>query len=375
MVSVMDITDRLKRLRSVVAGGRRVALALSGAALMTVVLAACSGSDSGSAASDVPRVGLMHVGTDHVPPSFPALANQLRDKFGWDVPQSDVDRCADVEKILKSCDIHGKDVELLWRNLEPFAADTQADIFVRQGVDLIVAFEDKSIKATRKATEGMPHPTPVVFLHPFDPVRDGLTDSLARPDRNFTGVFGARDVVAKQLELYQLLDPKMRRMLTLVDPKDSNSADLLAQYKAAAAGLQRPLALDVREATTDADLRRVFRSLKPGEVDGAFLLSSSLRLNHTALTIALAKKAGIPVQAHRKEWVEQGALFSYGTDLGPVGRAGARYVDSLLRGMTPAELAVQEIKTVDFAINLKTASQLGFKVPQVMIIRADEVYR
>ena len=102
----------------------------------------------------------------------------------------------------------------------------------------------------------MPHPTPVVFLHPFDPVRDGLTDSLARPDRNFTGVFGARDVVAKQLELYQLLDPKMRRMLTLVDPTDSNSAALLAQYKAAAAGLQRPLELDVREATTDADLRR-----------------------------------------------------------------------------------------------------------------------
>ena len=221
----------------------------------------------------------------------------------------------------------------------------------------------------------MSHPTPVVFLHPFDPVSDGLTDSLARPDRNFTGVFGARDVVAKQLELYQLLVPEDAQVLTLVDPTDSNYGGALAQYKAAAASLQRPLELDVREATTDADLRRVFRSLKPGEVDGAFLLSSSLRLNHTALTLALAKKAGIPVQAHRKEWVEQGALFSYGTDLGPVGQAGARYVDSLLRGMTPAELAVQEIKTVDFAINLKTASRLGFKVPQVMISRADEVYR
>ena len=308
MVSVMDITDGLKKLGSVVAGGTRVALALSGSVLISAFLAACSGSDSGSAASEVPRVGLMHVGTDHVPPSFPALANQMRDEFGWDVPQGEVDRCADVTKILKSCDIRGKDVGLLWRNLEPFEADTQASVFVRQGVDVIVAFEDASIKAARKATDGMSHPTPVVFLHPFDPVSDGLTDSLARPDRNFTGVFGARDVVAKQLELYQLLDPKMRRMLTLVDPTDSNSAALLAQYKAAAARLQRPLELDVREATTDADLRRVFRSLTPGEVDGAFLLSSSLRLNHTALTLALAKKAGIPVQAHRKEWVEQGAL-------------------------------------------------------------------
>ena len=53
----------------------------------------------------------------------------------------------------------------------------------------------------------------------------------------------------------------------------------------------------------------------------------------------------------------------------------ARYVDSLLRGMTPADLPVQEIPTVEFAINLKTANRLGIKVPQGMIIRPDEVYR
>ena len=81
------------------------------------------------------------------------------------------------------------------------------------------------------------------------------------------------------------------------------------------------------------------------------------------------------MQAHRKEWVEQGALFSYGTNLVPVGRAGARYVDSLLKGVSPADLPVQEIPTVEFAINLKTANRFGIKVPQGMIIRADEVYR
>ena len=124
-------------------------------------------------------------------------------------------------------------------------------------------------------------------------------------------------------------------MLTLVDPTDPATERLLKQYKAAAAQLQRPLELDIREASNAQDLKRIFRSLRPGEVDGAFLLSPSLRLNHSALTIRLAKRAGIPVQAHRKEWVEQGALFSYGIDLAPIGRAGARYVDSILRGTPP----------------------------------------
>ena len=45
------------------------------------------------------------------------------------------------------------------------------------------------------------------------------------------------------------------------------------------------------------------------------MLSPSLRLNHSSLTIELAKRAQLPVQAHRKEWVEEGALFSYGIDL------------------------------------------------------------
>jgi ABC-type uncharacterized transport system substrate-binding protein len=371
----MDNTDRMRKLGSVVAGGKRVALALGSAVLLSLCLAACSGSDSGSAAVDVPRVGLMHVGTDHTPPSFGALARQLDEKYGWDLPEAEVDRCSDTKVLVKSCDIHGPKVELLWRNLGPGEADTQAHVFVRQGIDVIVAFEDTSISAAQRATARMAHPTPIVFLHPSDPVRDGLTGSLNRPDRNLTGVFGARDVVAKQLELYQLLVPKLHTVLTLVDPTDPRTELLLAEYKAAAAGLQRPVALDIREATTAKDLMRVFRSLKPGEVDGAFLLSPSLRLNHTALTIQLARKAGIPVQAHRKEWVEQGALFSYGTDLAPVGRAGARYVDSLLKGVSPADLPVQEIPTVEFAINLKTANRFGIKVPQGMIIRADEVYR
>jgi putative ABC transport system substrate-binding protein len=81
------------------------------------------------------------------------------------------------------------------------------------------------------------------------------------------------------------------------------------------------------------------------------------------------------VQAHRKDWVKQGALFSYGADLAPIGQAGARYVDSILRGASPADLAVEEVPTVEFAINLKTAGRLGIQVPQDMIIRADRVYR
>jgi putative tryptophan/tyrosine transport system substrate-binding protein len=320
--------------------------------LLAVSLTAGSNDDS-SASQPVRRVGLMHVGTDHVPPSWPSLKARL-EELGW---------------------TDGRNVELMWRNLEPDEAEAQARVFVRQGVDVIVAFEDKSINAAQEATAETRDPIPIVFLHPSDPVRDGLVKSLAHPDSNLTGVYAARDVVAKQLELYELLVPRLRRVLTLVDPEDAATERLLPEYRAASAQLPRPLELDIREASSAQDLRRIFRSLRPGEVDGAFLLSPSLRLNHSSLTIRLAKRARIPVQAHRKEWVEEGALYSYGIDLPLIGRAGARYVDSILRGTSPADLPVQEIPKIELAINLETAARLGIKVPPEMIIRADEVYR
>jgi putative ABC transport system substrate-binding protein len=321
----------------------------------------------------VPRVGLMHVGTDHVPPSLGTLVGRLAD-LGW------IDGSHDelVARLIKDGRIEGPRIELIWRNLEPGEVDKQAAAFVAEQVNVIVAFEDKSIAAAQAATAKMEHPIPVVFLHPSDPVRDGLVKSLSHPGGNLTGVFGARDPVVRQLELYKEIMPRLRRLLTLVDPTDKATPVLLTEAKDAAQRLG--IELDIAEASTAdsstaADLERAFHSLAPGEVDGAFLLSPSLRLYFSKLTIELATAANLPVQAHRKDWVQQGALFSLGVDVGPVGEAGARFVDSILRGTPPADLPVEEVPRIEFAINLARARELGITVPEDVIARADVVYR
>jgi putative ABC transport system substrate-binding protein len=333
------------------------------------LLGACSLSfGANPTPQPIPRVGLMHVGTDHVPPSLGTLVGRLAD-LGW------IDGSHDelVARLVQDGHVEGPRIQLIWRNLEPGQADGQAATFVAEHVDVIVAFEDKSIAAAQAATAKMEHPIPVVFLHPSDPVRDGLVASLSHPGGNLTGVFGARDPVVRQLELYQQIMPRLKRLLTLVDPTDKATPPLLTEAKDAAQRLG--LELDIVEASTAADLERAFHSLTPGEVDGAFLLSPSLRLNFSLRTIELAAEANLPVQAHRKEWVEQGALFSLGVDVGPVGDAGARFVDSILRGTAPADLPVEEVPKIQFAINLARARELGIVVPPDVITRADVVYR
>jgi len=345
------------------------------------LLAACSpGIGASPTAQPIPRVGLMHVGTDHNPPSLATLVAGLGD-LGWfdgsasQVTQQLAGDGTIVQGRMKQLQgqYEGPRIELIWRNLEPGEADDQAAAFVAEHVDVIVAFEDKSIAAAQAATAKMEHPIPVVFLHPSDPVRDGLVESLSHPGGNLTGVFGARDPVVRQLELYKQIMPRLRRLLTLVDPTDKATQVLLTEAEDAAQRLG--LELNIREASTAADLERTFHSLSPGEVDGVFLLSPRLRLNFSKQTIELAAEANLPVQAHRKEWVEQGALFSLGVDVGPVGDAGARFVDSILRGTPPADLPVEEVPKIQFAINLARARELGIVVPEDVITRADVVYR
>ncbi len=327
----------------------RMALVAS-AVLAAGSLAACSGSDGDSSAEAVPHVGLMHVGKDHVPSSLDSLTARL-EELGW---------------------VDGESIKLTWRNLEDkAAAETQADVFVRQGVDLIVAFEDGSIRAAQAATAETQ--TPVVFLHPQDPVRAELVESLASPQSNLTGVFGPRDLVSKHLERYAVMVPGIDRVLTLVNPEDDGTTAPLEETRVAAKRLGIELA--IREVSNASDIQQVFRSLRPGEVDAVIILSPSLRLYFTALTLRLAARAKLPVQAHRKEWVEKGALFSYGMALKPLGTAGARFVDSILDGTPPSELAVEELPEVEFALNLAAARRLGIKIPQEMIILADIVYR
>ncbi len=345
------------------------------------LLGACAPrANSSPSPGPIPRVGLMHVGTDHNPPSLATLVAGLGDLHWFDGPATDVMQQLVGDQTVVGGRMQqlqgqyqGPRIQLIWRNLDKTQAEAQAQEFVRERVNLIVAFEDTSIAAAQAATADPAYRIPVVFLHPSDPVRQGLVASLSKPGGNLTGVFGARDPVAKQLEYYKDIIPSLKRLLTLVDPTDTATPPVLAEARTAAA--QLGLELDIREASDESGLRRAFGSLTPGQVDGAFILSPSLRLNFSKVTIGLATEAGLPVQAHRKEWVDQGALFSLGVDVGPVGAAGARYVDAILRGTPPAELPVEEVPKSQFAVSLKVARALGITVPPDVVDRADKVYQ
>jgi putative ABC transport system substrate-binding protein len=71
--------------------------------------------------------------------------------------------------------------------------------------------------------------------------------------------------------------------------------------------------------------------------------------------------------------VEDGGLMSYGPDQPELWRLTAGYVDRVLKGEKPGDLAVQAPTKYELVINLKTAKALGLSVPPTMLVAADEV--
>ena len=74
-----------------------------------------------------------------------------------------------------------------------------------------------------------------------------------------------------------------------------------------------------------------------------------------------------------REYVEAGALLSYGPNYLDLFRKAAEYVDKILRGTKPSDLPVQQPTKFELVINLKTAKALGLTVPRQIQQIADEV--
>jgi putative ABC transport system substrate-binding protein len=265
--------------------------------------------------------------------------------------------------------MEGRNIRLDWRNLpdEATARET-AKTFVQDRVDLIVAFESQCVRAAKAATSNIP----VVFLHVTDPVAEGFAKRLAAPGGNLTG-FGEffADVLAKRMEVFKEIVPQLGSLLVLIDRQDRAMPQQVAEVRKAANTLK--LQVVEREVTRQFEVERVFDSLQPGEVQGVFVASSSLVTKFPSLVLRLAAERRLPVPGHRREWAEDGALFSYGANFHAVGHDAATYVDKILRGARPADLPVEQVTRLELVINLKTAKALDLTIPLSVLQQATQV--
>ena len=90
------------------------------------------------------------------------------------------------------------------------------------------------------------------------------------------------------------------------------------------------------------------------------------------MIVESATKHRLAVIYEAREYIEQGGLVSYATDVFDLYRLAAGYV-SRLAGANPGELPIQQPIKFELILNLKAAKALGLDIPTALLARADEV--
>ena len=204
-----------------------------------------------------------------------------------------------------------------------------------------------------------------------DPVAAGLAESLARPGGSVTGLTSRSPTLsAKRLELIKEVVPGLSRVAVLSTPAPTAQLGL-QETEVAARSLG--VSLSVHQVQEPNEFESAFSEMTKARA-GALLVLADLRFNqHLRRLVDLAAEHRLPVTYTSKDFVDGGGLMCYGPSWPDQFRRAAGYVDKILKGAKPANLAIEGPAKFELVINLQTAKALGLTIPQSVLLRADEV--
>jgi putative tryptophan/tyrosine transport system substrate-binding protein len=210
-----------------------------------------------------------------------------------------------------------------------------AEELVRRQVAVIFASPGPAALAAKAATTGIP----IVFTAAEDPVKLGLVTSLARPGSNATGVtFLFAELGPKQLGLLRELVPTAARIGQLINPSNTNVAEVTKDLTAA--GTAMGVQIEVVQASNILEIDAAFASLARNRAD-ALVVGADPFLTSRRLQLATwATRHSIPAVSNTREFAEAGGLMSYGTSLTEVYLQLGVYAGRILKGAKPATLAL-----------------------------------
>jgi putative ABC transport system substrate-binding protein len=239
--------------------------------------------------------------------------------------------------------------------------------FIRLKADVIVTVGSPAI-VLKQATSTIP----VVFALASDPVGAGLVASLAQPGGNLTGLsIQSGDLAGKRIELLREVVPDLRR-LAIIGNIGITSGGRLEMHEAQTAARTLGLDADMLEIRRAEDITPAFTTIN-NNVQAIYVCPDPL-VNANYRTInTLALRARLPVVHPFRDFLGQGGFMSYGANNADLFRRSAEYVDKILRGARPADLPVQQPTKFELVVNLATAKELGLKIPESFLARADEV--
>jgi len=234
------------------------------------------------------------------------------------------------------------------------------DLILTQSVQLVSALRDET------------RTIPILFGAASDPIEVGLVASLARPGGNITGFMSiAAATNVKYLELIKEFDPRVTRVMVLMNSKDPSNAGRFRAIEAGGPSLK--VEVSKADISTPLEIGSALGNFATQPAGAVIMLPSQVTHTHHLVIIAKAAQYRLPAIYPFRYLAVAGGLVSYGADQRNQFRRAAAYADRIFKGEKPGDLPIQTPTKFELVINLKTAKALGLTVPPSLLARADEV--
>jgi putative ABC transport system substrate-binding protein len=248
-----------------------------------------------------------------------------------------------------------------WRGLVAELVRANAEVIVTQSAGLAAI--------TRDVTNTIPIVTTSGDLEGTE-----LVTSLRTPGKNVTGIQRlSPELMGKRLELLKELVPNLNRV-GIVKPISPNGI-ITAHYLEVIAETAQSLGMQTSQISVHGpdEIAPAFATLVRDGTQAALVISNPLALAHRNAICASATQSRMVTIYENRRYIEAGGLISYGSGGIELLPRLAVYVDKILRGARPSELAIEQETKFELVINLRAAKALGLTVPPSLLARADEV--
>jgi len=296
-----------------------------------------------------------------------------RHRIGWLSPASATEGLPNLEALrtglgeLGYVEARNLTIDARWADGRIERLPRLAAELVRLPVDVLCTAGSQASGAAKQATSTIP----IVFANVAFPDKSGLVKSYASPGGNVTGVAFVGPEYGKRLELLKETQPRLSRVALIYNPDNTGSVLALKETQQWTTSLS--VKLEPHEFRGARDIERVLGAIAEKLPDALMTTADPLIVSYRARIVDFAAQHRLPSMYPTMEFVDAGGLMSYGGSIPEMYRRVAVYVDRLLRGARPADLAVEQPTKFDMVINMKTAKALGIGIPQSILVRADRV--
>ena len=248
----------------------------------------------------------------------------------------------------------------------------QRDLLPGLAAELVAAKPDVIVSGSTLTTAPLMAATrtiPIVMVS----AEEALAASRipTRPAPNVTGtVNNALEQVPRSLSHLVLALPDTAHVVALLNP--SNSAHDVYRAAVDSAARAARLRCELVEVAMREELPKAM-ARAAGLGQALLVMSDAAFYDERRGIVELAMVQHLPVMYPQRGYVEAGGLMSYGQNIEQGFARAADFVDRILKGAAPSDLALERPTKVEFAINRYTATNLGITISPEAIKRADRI--